>query len=92
MNHNAYLYSFANVKESFRPVEWKLIDLATVTVDDIKSLARYMLTKSENVETVILVPPRPNLAHEFQRALKFPTIENCVAFRDYIQRLGIKIV
>lgn len=47
MNHNAYLYSFANAKESFRPVEWKLIDLATVTVDDIKVLARYMLTKSE---------------------------------------------
>lgn len=92
MNHNAYLYSFANEKENYRPVEYRQIDLATSTVDSIQNEAIYMACKSENIKSVYLVPPRPNLAHEFHKAFKNPTIEECIAFRDYIESIGIRVV
>lgn len=92
MNHNAYLYSFANEKENYRPVEYRQIDLATSTVDSIRNEAIYMASKSENVQHVYLVPPRPNLAHEFYKAFKNPTIEECISFRDYIELISIRVV
>ena len=92
MNHVAYLYSFANEKETYRPVEYVIVDLAVSTVDSIKYAANEMMGKSPVVEHVYLVPPRPTIATDFHNTMKHPTIDNCIAFKDYIERIGIRII
>lgn len=87
-----FLYGIGGARDLYRVIQYVCLDNFELSVTTMRHHAEQMREYNPSIRAVYAVDNRYGLKNEAQTALKRPTIENCVIFKDTIEREGIRIL
>lgn len=88
-----FFYGLLGAEGQYRCVRYDfLTEEDKVTVKLMKFIAQKLKYDYPSIESIYVVDNRYGLNRDFMEAFKKPTIENCYAFKDLLEREGIKIL
>lgn len=92
MKKYMFMYVFGGEKDMYRPLRYERFDMETTSLYTIKLFLNYLTETFRGASEIYLVEQRPGLAFEFQEAMRRPSPETCIAFKDYVSKIGIKLM
>ncbi len=87
-----FLYGIGGARDSYRVIRYVCLDNFELSIALILHYADLMREYNPSIRAVYAIDNRCGLKIEAQTALKHPTIENCVIFKDTLEREGLRIL
>lgn len=84
-----YVYAFDG---EHNLVEWKFLKDEDITIRSIKSTARWMMTHSKEIKTIVAVDQSRDLKSAFKDLLRDKGFTGRYEFYDWVKTEGIVIV
>lgn len=85
------LYGITGVEHNYQVVKYFCIFEEDISIWFMRHKAAKMKEDYPVIKHVYAVDNRPGLRRDFLETLKNPTIEGCVAFKDFLEREGLLI-
>lgn len=87
-----FLYGIGGACDSYRLIRYVWLDKRDVSIRSMLYYASKMVESNPFIRTVYALDNRYGLSKEAQMSLKHPSIENCIVFKDTLEREGIRIM
>ena len=87
-----YLYGFLGAESRYKCVKYYRINSVQFSIDYAKYLANRMVDFNPSIEEVYLMDNQYELYGNYRDAITNDSIENKVAFKDYIRSEGLRII
>ncbi len=87
-----FLYGIGGACDSYRLIRYEQLTETTISIRNMFYYANLMKEYNPSIRMVYAVDNRFGLAIEAQTAMRKPTVENCIIFKDTLEREGLRIL
>lgn len=86
------LYGITGIEHRYQVVKYFCVFEEDFSIWFVRRKAEQMKEDYPVIKHVYAVDNRPGLRRDFLEMLRQPTIEGCIAFKDFLEREGVRIV
>ncbi len=83
-----FLYGIGGVNVAFRVLAYEFIESERFCVWLMHKTIESMRLRMPGIEKIYMIDNRPGLRAAYMDAIKYPSMENCIEFKDILEREG----
>lgn len=87
-----YLYGISNIENRYEVKAYSYIEEDKISISNLKAHAAWLRMNYEGVDSVYAIDQRPGLAYDYKSTKRKNTFVANHAFRDILEREGLKII
>jgi hypothetical protein len=87
-----YLYGISNIENRYEIKGYSYIEEGRISISNLKAHAAWLRMNFAGVDSVYAIDERPGLAYDYKSTKRKNTFVANHAFRDILEREGLKIL